>query len=111
MSTAPNVYNIPSTLGATKEGDKKAAPAFSISGRQKEFVDDRVFVPGPGTYNNANADSIKPKSPAYSVSSRYQMPGDTTPKPGPGAYSPEKVSLFTSLGIFLPSEYKSLISP
>lgn len=86
------MYNIPSVLGATKEGNKRAAPAFSISGRAKQHIDDRVLVPGPGTYNYSNPDSIKPKSPAYSVSSRYQMPGDTTAKPGPGAYSPENVS-------------------
>ncbi|CAH0393501.1 unnamed protein product [Bemisia tabaci] len=59
----------------------------------KTQIEKPLNTPGPGTYNNANADSIKPKSPAYSVSSRYQMPGDTTPKPGPGAYSPEKVQL------------------
>ncbi|KAG8328661.1 Outer dense fiber protein 3, partial [Homalodisca vitripennis] len=87
---APNVYNIPTVLGATKEGNKKAAPAFSISGRQKEFVDDRVHTPGPGAYNNANPDSVKPKSPSYSVSSRYTLPSDHSTKPGPGAYSPEK---------------------
>lgn len=86
------MYNIPTVLGATKEGNKKAAPAFSISGRQKEFVDDRVHTPGPGAYNNANPDSVKPKSPSYSVSSRYTLPSDHSTKPGPGAYSPEKVT-------------------
>lgn len=86
------MYNIPTVLGDTKEGNKKAAPAFSISGRQKEFVDDRVHTPGPGAYNNANPDSFKPKSPSYSVSSRYTLPSDHSTKPGPGAYSPEKVN-------------------
>ncbi|XP_039295017.1 outer dense fiber protein 3 isoform X1 [Nilaparvata lugens] len=90
---APNVYNIPAALGNTKEGNKRAAPAFSISGRQKEFIDDRVNTPGPGAYNSISADSIKAKSPAYSVSSRYTVPSDHSTKPGPGAYSPEKVQI------------------
>ncbi|GLG92704.1 uncharacterized protein GBIM_00314 [Gryllus bimaculatus] len=92
---APNVYNIPTVLGATKEGNKKQAPAFTISGRQKEKMDDRINNPGPGSYNDAKADNYKIKSPAYSISSRYQMPQDPTPKPGPGAHSPEKVRLDT----------------
>lgn len=89
---APNVYNIPTVLGAAREGHFKAAPSFSISGRTKEFPDGRLLNPGPGAYNDVSADSIKPKSPAYTVSARYNMPGDSSPRPGPGAYSPEKVS-------------------
>lgn len=89
---APNVYNIPTVMGAAKEGHFKAAPSFSISGRTKEFPDGRLLNPGPGAYNDVSADSIKPKSPAYTVSARYNMPGDNSPRPGPGAYSPEKVS-------------------
>lgn len=92
-SPAPNVYNIPTVLGATREGNKKQAPAFTMSGRQKERHDDRVLTPGPGTYNDAKADNYKARSPSYSVSSRYQLPSDSTQKPGPGAYSPEKVHL------------------
>ena len=78
-------------LGQTKEGNKKQAPAFTISGRQKDQIDDRILNPGPGTYNDARADNYKAKSPAYSISSRYQLPSDATQKPGPGAHSPEKV--------------------
>jgi len=89
---APNVYNIPTVMGAAKEGHFKAAPSFSISGRTKEFPDGRLLNPGPGAYNDVSADSIKPKSPAYTVSARYNIPGDSSPRPGPGAYSPEKVS-------------------
>ncbi|CAG2069468.1 unnamed protein product, partial [Timema podura] len=36
--TAPNVYNIPGVLGQTREGNKKQAPSFTISGRQKEHL-------------------------------------------------------------------------
>ncbi|XKL66647.1 hypothetical protein PGB90_010067 [Kerria lacca] len=88
---APNVYHIPTALCGTLEGNMKAAPAYSISGRQKEFADDRIRTPGPGTYDNANTDAVKPKPPAYTVSARYQFPSDSGHKPGPGAYSPEKV--------------------
>lgn len=86
------MYNIPTVLGAAKEGHFRAAPSFSISGRTKEFPDGRLLNPGPGAYNDVSADSIKPKSPAYTVSARYGVPGDSSPRPGPGAYSPEKVS-------------------
>ena len=89
------MYNIPTALGGSVEGSIRTAPAFSISGRQKEFRDERTLIPGPGTYENPNADIIKAKSPAYSVSSRYQLPSDDNLKPGPGAYSPEKVSYFS----------------
>ncbi len=33
----------------------------------------------------------KTAPPAYSLTGRNDMPGDTTVKPGPGAYKPEKV--------------------
>ena len=92
---APNVYNIPSVLGKTLEGNKKAAPAFSISGRQKEPQDERALVPGPGAYEPSVADCYNNhlRSPAYSISSRYTVPSDATLKPGPGAHCPEKVQL------------------
>nr|CAD7405479.1 unnamed protein product [Timema poppensis] len=88
--TAPNVYNIPGVLGQTREGNKKQAPSFTISGRQKETLDDRVLTPGPGTYDSAKSEFTKSRSPAYSISSRYQLPSDSTQKPGPGAHYPEK---------------------
>lgn len=93
---APNVYNIPSALGGTKEGNKKAAPAYSISSRQKVFTDDRVLVPGPGTYEAVKADAVSLKSPAYSISARYEVPDDHSQIPGPGAHCPEKVFLIFS---------------
>lgn len=92
---APNVYNIPTALGGTLEANIKTAPAYTISGRQKQLTDDRILTPGPGTYDNAaNTDAVKPKPPAYSVSSRHQILSDDTKKPGPGAYSPEKVCIY-----------------
>uniref|UniRef100_A0A0A9Y3G6 Outer dense fiber protein 3 n=1 Tax=Lygus hesperus TaxID=30085 RepID=A0A0A9Y3G6_LYGHE len=90
---APNTYKIPGVLGATKEGNKASAPAFSLAGRSKEPTDDRVNVPGPGTYNGAATEAILPKSPAYSVSSRLNQPTSNLIKPGPGSYSPEKIRI------------------
>lgn len=111
---APNVYNIPTVMGAAKEGHFRAAPSFSISGRTKEFPDGRLLNPGPGAYNDVSADSIKPKSPAFTVSARYTMPGDHSPKPGPGAYSPEKVCSATPrIRIIVPAptptQYRNII--
>ncbi|XP_071644481.1 uncharacterized protein [Temnothorax longispinosus] len=90
---APNIYNIPSALGGTKEGNKKAAPAYSISSRQKIFTDDRVLVPGPGAYETIKPDTTRAKSPAYSISARFPIPDDHSQIPGPGAHCPEKVFL------------------
>ncbi|XP_057335913.1 outer dense fiber protein 3-like [Microplitis mediator] len=90
---APNVYIIPSAFGATKEGNKKAAPAYSIASRQKVFTDDRILVPGPGTYEAIDPDIVRSKSAAYSMSGRYQLPTDQSKIPAPGVYCPEKVLL------------------
>ena len=38
-----------------------------------------------------NLENYKDKSPIFSLSKRYDIPGDRTAKPGPGAYSSEKV--------------------
>jgi hypothetical protein len=78
------VYNIPPAVG-----DKKA-PAYTISGRNKEPVDERVKNPGPGQYNNVNPENYKAHSPAYTISGRTNIPVDSS-TPGPGVYCPEKV--------------------
>lgn len=83
---APNVYNIPHIVG-----DKKSSPSYTISGRNKDFIDERVKNPGPGQYNNVNPENYKQHSPAYTISGRYTLPTDTTQIPGPGVYCPEKV--------------------
>ncbi|XP_043269482.1 sperm-tail PG-rich repeat-containing protein 2-like isoform X3 [Venturia canescens] len=90
---APNVYTIPSVLCGTKEGNKKTAPAYSISGRQKVLTDDRTLVPGPGTYEAIRTDILRAKSASYSMSARFSLPNDHAKIPGPGAHCPEKVLL------------------
>ncbi|XP_065582656.1 ciliary microtubule associated protein 1A-like isoform X2 [Artemia franciscana] len=80
---APNSYSIPPAIGV--------APAYTISGKGK--TQPPPMLPGPGQYDSSSPDKIKPKSPAYSLSSRTHLPSDSTQKPGPGAHSPEKVHL------------------
>ncbi|KAI9555317.1 hypothetical protein GHT06_017832 [Daphnia sinensis] len=82
---APNAYSLPPALGTG------LAPAFSISGRGKSPIDERVLNPGPGAYESGNQDKYKARSPSYSISSRTNIPTDQTQKPGPGAHSPEKI--------------------
>ncbi|XP_045026597.1 outer dense fiber protein 3-B isoform X2 [Daphnia magna] len=82
---APNAYSLPPALGTG------LAPAFSISGRGKLPIDERVLNPGPGAYESGNQDKYKARSPSYSISSRTNIPTDQTQKPGPGAHSPEKI--------------------
>ncbi|XP_074039366.1 ciliary microtubule associated protein 1A isoform X11 [Leptinotarsa decemlineata] len=82
---APNVYNIPSAVG------EKSGPAYTISGRTKEPVDERVKNPAPGQYNLVNPENYKTHSPAYTISGRVNIPSNDN-IPGPGVYSPEKVN-------------------
>ena len=44
-----------------------------------------------GAYNIVKSSTYKQEPPHYSMIARNEMPGDTTQKPGPGNYSPEKV--------------------
>ncbi|KAJ8951759.1 hypothetical protein NQ318_012610 [Aromia moschata] len=83
---APNVYTIPSAVG------DKVSPAYTISGRTKEPLDERVKNPAPGQYDNVDPEHYKTHSPAYTISGRINVPKDDT-IPGPGVYSPEKVIL------------------
>ncbi|XP_063865841.1 ciliary microtubule associated protein 1A-like isoform X6 [Scylla paramamosain] len=87
---APNSYNIPSLLGSTKEGSKQSAPSFTMSARARD-EEDKMKVPGPGSYNDATVDKYKTiKSPSFSMGQRTTIPSDHTMKPGPGAHCPEK---------------------
>ncbi|XP_044735286.1 outer dense fiber protein 3-like isoform X2 [Chrysoperla carnea] len=89
---APNVYTIPSTIGGCKEGNKRAAPSYTITGRHKDVPDERVKNPGAGSYDPTDG-FIKQRAPAFTISQRYEPPRDLSGKPGPGEYAPEKVVL------------------
>lgn len=91
----PNVYTIPPSLGKTIESRLRQAPSHSIFGRSKvgNFYDDIKKTPGPGAYTVSNTNQYKTKSAEYSIIGRNVMPGDGTIKPGPGAHSPERVTI------------------
>ena len=50
-------------------------------------------TPGPGAYSWGSPDVYRYRSPIYSITARNSIPGDSTMKPGPGAHSPEKVTI------------------
>lgn len=90
--TAPNVYSMPPVLGEAKEGNKRAAPAFSIVGRGKDVVA-KVAMPGPGTYSPTPTAALK-RPPAYTMAPRRDFKPPTAAVPGPGVYCPEKVNRY-----------------
>lgn len=90
---APNAYSMPPVLGEAREGNKRAAPAFSITGRGKT-IESKTPMPGPGTYTTDRAASVLSKRPpAYTMAPRRELKPPTAAVPGPGVYCPEKVSL------------------
>jgi hypothetical protein len=87
-----NSYTLPTLLGS-KVPNKASSASYSMAARAYtgSFSEDLAKTPGPGRYNAAHTDTYTKKAPAYSMLGRSYMPGDSTKKPGPGAYSPEKV--------------------
>ncbi|KFM81897.1 Outer dense fiber protein 3-B, partial [Stegodyphus mimosarum] len=86
---APNSYHIPETIGG-HDSTHYQAPSFTIGGKEGDIWTTNKN-PGPGSYNVPEADKVKQKSPAYSLSYRTNVPKDKSKKPGPGAHCPEKV--------------------
>lgn len=91
LTPGPNHYTVPSTLGRTIDSRYRSMPATSLSSRNKfgGFAEDWQHTPGPGAYKVVNPDLYRQSLPKYSMTGRNPMPGDTTVKPGPGAYQPE----------------------
>lgn len=87
----PNRYTLPENLGSKVVG-KRSAPAYSMTGRSKigSFHEDFQKTPGAGTYKVVDPNINKHRNPIYSMNGRSYPPGDSTLKPGPGVYSPEK---------------------
>ncbi|RNA25139.1 outer dense fiber 3-like [Brachionus plicatilis] len=92
---APNYYSLPGMLGKTIQSSKSQAPSYTLTGRSKigSFHEDLQKTPGPGNYNVVYNGKYKMEAPHYSMLGRNVMPGDSTLKPGPGAHSPERVSI------------------
>ncbi|KAH8864766.1 Outer dense fiber protein 3-B [Schistosoma japonicum] len=87
----PNRYNIDPMLGKTVRSQKQSAPAYSLSSRTKLFG--AAETPGAGAYNVTDLNLYHEAAPKYSVTGRNQLPTDTTRKPGPWAYYPERVNV------------------
>lgn len=51
---------------------KKAAPAYTLSGRayNGSFAEDLAKTPGPGRYDEVKTDHFNDKAPAYSMLGR-----------------------------------------
>ncbi|XP_005999549.1 ciliary microtubule associated protein 1A [Latimeria chalumnae] len=91
---APNRYTLPSLLGS-RVPTKPSTPSYSVSGRTKvgSFSEDLASSPGPSRYNSTDPSTYRQRLPAFSMLGRHDMPVvDSTWNPGPGAYSPEKVT-------------------
>ena len=67
----------------------KDTPSYSLGSRPKDAK--KYVTPAPGAYESCDTRKYKSQPPSYSLSIRYPVPSDTTLKPGPGAYTPEKV--------------------
>jgi len=89
-----NCYTLPPLIGS-KVPYKSSSAAYSMTGRSKtgNFAEDLAKTPGPGRYQVKAPDVLGWRAPMYSMNGRSFMPGDSTQKPGPGAHSPEKVTL------------------
>ena len=77
----------------------KDTPSYSLGSRPKEAK--KYITPAPGAYESSDTNQYKDKAPAFSLSIRYPVPADTALKPGPGAYTPEKVSRGGGAGLEL----------
>lgn len=76
-------------LGTSKESNIRSAPAYTISGRQKQSLPQVVQFPGPGAYDG-RYEVILRKPPQFSMRERLGK-CDKAIGPGPGAHFPEKV--------------------
>ena len=82
------LYNVISNL-LLMHGKIKDTPSYSLGSRPK---DAKIYVtPAPGAYESCDTNQYKSKAPGFSLSTRYVVPSDVAMKPGPGAYTPEKV--------------------
>ncbi|KFB35799.1 hypothetical protein ZHAS_00002719 [Anopheles sinensis] len=90
--SAPNEYHIPNVLGSSKEGPIRSAPAYTITGRQKQTLPECIGFPGPGHYD-AKIDPLVRRAPMFSMATRFRRPTDEALKPGPAAHYPEKINL------------------
>jgi len=93
-SPGPAAYVLSPQFGGNVK-TKSSAPAYSMTSRRGfgSFSEDLKKTPGPGTYNSIDPSVYRYRQHVYSMTGRNLQPGDQTKKPGPGAHSPEKVTI------------------
>ncbi|KAH0625814.1 hypothetical protein JD844_034097 [Phrynosoma platyrhinos] len=91
---APNSYTLPSLLGP-RVPSKPSSPSFTITGwnARGSYSEDLRQTPGPGCYKTTDPNVYLCRSPAFSMLGRFKKPTSTFCTPGPGAHSPEKVTV------------------
>ncbi|KAM6467666.1 protein CIMAP1D [Liasis olivaceus] len=91
---APDSYTLPSLL-RPRIPSKHSNPTHTISGRNSKgrTSEHPCQMPGPGTYNTPAPGVCLCRPPAFSMLRRLQKPTRAFQTPGPGAYSPEKVTI------------------
>jgi len=93
---APSQYSLPATMGSKlTTSNMRASRAFGFNSKTKKggYDEDLAGTPGPNNYATHNDNTTRTRAPIPSLSTRTYIPGDPTLKPGPGAYSPEKVNI------------------
>uniref|UniRef100_A0A1A9WWA4 Uncharacterized protein n=1 Tax=Glossina brevipalpis TaxID=37001 RepID=A0A1A9WWA4_9MUSC len=105
MTPAPNVYNLPPVVGTAKEGNKKAAPAFTMLGREKPRKLTCFIYPGPGDYEDKSAYERK-RPPKYTMRPQVKILDDRINRPAPNAHHAELVKI-----LLLYHKHKSVPAP
>ncbi|XP_061457498.1 protein CIMAP1D [Rhineura floridana] len=90
---APNSYTLPSLLGPWVP-NKPSSPSFTFSGctTRGSYSQDLSQMPGPGHYKVTDSSVYLCHPPSFSMLGRLKKPTRGPHTPGPGAYSPEKVT-------------------
>ena len=82
----PGQYDFKKYIG--KEGPKITMSAKYNTGLTRG---DNSFVPGPGQYDNINANKYRPKTPSYKIGTgKRKGLYDDLKNPGPGTYGPDR---------------------